>query len=121
MSWRKVSLAPTCQFGRYGAEVVVRYIYAGEARDIRLPGIIWVGLLSSVRAGRIVRLNETWTPWLASGGRARQRAGYVELGYGYLFNREERIPGSVWEQITAAMRSGGLEPLPSVDAAELEA
>ncbi|ETA02422.1 hypothetical protein E0F15_14655 [Frankia sp. B2] len=111
--------APTILVGRSGAEVVIRYDYAGTGGDLRLPLVIWVGLAKVTTAGRLATLGEEWTAWSSSGGRSRRDGGEVVHGYGYLHQREARLPAPVWRALSAAIHAGTLDQLPALDAQEL--
>jgi hypothetical protein len=122
MSWQTTPVAsdaPTVRVARSGADVVIRH-HTGHTRcDLRLPLVVWFGVVRAMRAGRLDQLGEAWTSLTASGGRARLHHGTIELGYGYLYQRTATLPVPVWWALAAAVRVGTLDQLPHADDHEL--
>ncbi len=115
MSWQTTAVAPACKFGREGINVVVAYDFAGQAQQMRLPAVVWFGVVEAIRAGRLDRLDANWKSWSPSGGLARVVDGYVHLAYGYLHHREASVPASVWQQIAAAVHAHAVDHLPVIE------
>ncbi|KQC38998.1 hypothetical protein [Frankia sp. ACN1ag] len=122
MSWQTTPVAsdaPTVRVARSGADVVIRH-HTGHTRcDLRLPLVVWFGVVRAVRAGRLDQLGEAWTSLTASGGRVRLHDGRVELDYGYLNRWTVELPAPVWRALAAAVRVGALDQLPHADDHEL--
>ncbi|SNQ47073.1 conserved hypothetical protein [Frankia canadensis] len=119
MSWQTTPVAsdaPTVRVARSGADVVIRHHTGHTRRDLRLPLVVWFGVVRAMRAGR---LGEAWTSLTASGGRARLHDGTIELGYGYLHQRTATLPAPVWRALAAAVCVGTLDQLPHADDHEL--
>ncbi|MCM3922240.1 hypothetical protein ND748_11300 [Frankia sp. AiPs1] len=114
--WQTSAVAPACKFGREGIDVVIGYDYGGETQELRIPGVVWLGLAEAIAAGRLKDLDGGWLAWSLAGGRARVVDGYVHLAYGYLHRMEARLPASVWQQITAAVRAHAVDALPVIEA-----
>lgn len=123
MSWQATTQAtpqaPTVQVARSGAEIVVRYRTTDRPEYLRLPLVVWMGLTKAVRVGRLDRLGEAWSSWTSSGGRTRLDGDQVVLGFGYLHQREVRLPEPVWRALAAAVRAGTLDLLPAAEQGEL--
>ncbi len=113
--------APAVQVARSGAEIVIRYRTADSHDHLRLPLVVWLGLANATRAGRLDRLGTAWSSWTTSGGRSRLDGEHVVLGFGYLHQREARLPEPVWRALAAAVRAGTLDLLPAAEQGELAA
>jgi hypothetical protein len=113
-SWRTTPVAPALAFGRQAGDVLIRYDFAGTQHEIRLPGAVWHGLAAAVRRRSLDRLGEQPTAWGPSGGAAARRDGYVHLAYGWRNHIAVRVPESIWEQISAAIRGSALDALPEI-------
>ncbi|WP_261565299.1 hypothetical protein [Frankia gtarii] len=111
--------APAVQVARSGTEIVIRYRTTDRHDDLRLPLVVWLGLANATRTGRLDRLGAAWSSWTSSGGRTRLDGDQVVLGFGYLHQREARLPEPVWRALAAAVRAGTLEQLPAADHDEL--
>ncbi|KDA44868.1 hypothetical protein [Frankia sp. BMG5.23] len=111
LDWRRAACAPAVQFARNGADVVVQYRYAGEVHELRLPNIIWSGLVQEARVETFATLTADWTQWAVAGGLVRHVDGHVDLRYGYLGLREIRLPATIWDQILAAIRARAVDGL----------
>ncbi|ABD12667.1 hypothetical protein ThrDRAFT_02825 [Frankia casuarinae] len=111
LNWRRATCAPSAQFARDGAEVVIRYRYAGEVHELRFPGVVWFALVQEAHAATFTTLTSAWTAWAVAGGLVRHVDGHVDLRYGYLGLREIRLPATIWGQILAAIRARAIDDL----------
>ncbi|WP_462203641.1 hypothetical protein [Frankia sp. CcWB3] len=82
MDWRRAACAPAAQFARDGAEAVIQYRYAGEVHELRMPGVIWSGLVQEARVATFTTLTAEWTEWAVAGSLVRHADGHVDLRYG---------------------------------------
>ncbi|ORT46895.1 hypothetical protein KBI5_22730 [Frankia sp. KB5] len=111
LDWHRAACAPAVEFARDGAEVVIRYRYAGEVHELRFPNVIWSGLVQEARVATFATLTAEWAEWAVAGGLVRHADGQVDLRYGYLGLREIRLPATIWDQILAAIRSRAVDGL----------
>ncbi|CAO5170870.1 conserved hypothetical protein [Frankia sp. AiPs1] len=121
MAWQTSAVAPLCQFGRHGAEILIRYRYAGTPVLLAIPHPVWLAIVETLRADTPGELGTGWSRWHGTEGGAvlvALRQGHVHLGFGYVQPVSLRMPASVWRQITAAIRARAVDRLPAVDATE---
>ncbi len=122
MVWQRTPVAPLCQFGRYGAETLIRYRYAGTSVLLAIPHPVWLALVETLRDRELGDLHAGWSKWVSSaeGGAVliALRQGHVHLAFGYVRVVDLRMPASVWRQIAAAIRARAVDRLPVIDADE---